>query len=278
MSKPESRVNETRPQPNQLRLLSYNMQLGIRSRHYGDYLAQSWRHLFPPAHPTRHLEPIAAQLQGHDLVALQEADVGSFRTHSINLIHFLAEHAGYPHFEHHNHRRLGRIARHAMGLLSRFPLASFHSHSLPGRVPGRAALFGEIATVDAHGHAAEPVIVIAAHLALGEQDRRSQLSYLQEQVGNARMVVLMGDLNCETDELRRHPFLREHDFLHHPEIAPTFPSWRPKKVLDHILVSADLKILEGGTVNFRWSDHLPVSMTVALPDGLSLAHSHTTAN
>lgn len=249
------------------------MQLGIRSRHPGDYLIKSWRHLLPPSHPTRHLEPIAAQIKHHDLVALQEADVGSFRTHSVNLVHFLAENAGYPYFEHHNHRRIGRVARHAMGLLSRFPLAEVRSHSLPGRIPGRAALIAKIPTCTHCGTRGEPLVVIATHLALGERDRRSQLSYLQEEVGPARFVVLMGDLNCELDELRRHPFLRAQEFLHHPEIAPTFPSWRPKKILDHILVSADLEIVDGGTVNFPWSDHLPVAMTIALPDGLSVVRT-----
>ncbi len=255
---------------NRLRLLSYNMQLGIRSRHYGDYLAQSWRHLLPPAHPTQHLEPIAQRIRSHDVVALQEADAGSFRTRSLNLVRFLADRADYPYWKLHNHRQLGRVARHAMGILSLRPLLRFQYHTLPGRIPGRAALQCELATYHDDGPA-EPVHLIVTHLALGENDRRSQLSYLHDSLGDARHVVLMGDLNCETDELRRHPFFRERGFLHHPELSPTFPSWRPNKVLDHILVSPDLRIVDGGTVDFAWSDHLPVALTVELPAGLSFS-------
>lgn len=263
--------NHTPPSTrNQLRLLSYNMQLGIRSRHYGDYLAKSWRHLLPPVHPTQHLEPIAQRIRHHDIVALQEADSGSFRTRSLNLVRFLAERAEYPYWKLHNHRQLAGLARHAMGILSQLPLLEFRHHKLPGRVPGRTALHCELSTYH-EGGAGEPVQLIVTHLALGESDRRHQLSYLHEVLGDSRLIVLMGDLNCETDELRRHPFFREREFLHHPEITPTFPSWQPKKILDHILVSPDLKIVGGGTVDFPWSDHLPVALSVELPPGLSFS-------
>ncbi len=270
---PQSNTRMENPPPSdprRLRLLSYNMQVGIRSRHYGDYVAQSWRHLLPPAHPTQHLEPIATRIRRHDVVALQEADAGSFRTRSLNLVRFLAERAEYPHWKLHNHRQLGGIARHAMGILSQLPLQNFQHHNLPGRVPGRAALQCELATQHEGGEG-EPVQLIVTHLALGENDRRAQLSYLHDKLGDARLIVLMGDLNCETDELRRHPFFRERDFLHHPEIRPTYPSWQPKKILDHILVSPALKIVGGGTVDFPWSDHLPVALTVELPPGLQFS-------
>lgn len=250
-----------------MRLLSYNMQLGIRSRRYGDYFTQSWRHVLPPADPREHMEPIAQQIRHHDIVALQEADAGSFRTRSLNLVRFLAERAGYPHWKLHNHRQLGAVARHAMGVLSQLPLCEFRYHTLPGRVPGRAALQCELPTRNENG-AAEPVQLVVTHLALGENDRRRQLSFLHDELADARLVILMGDLNCETDELRRHPFFRERGFLHHPEISPTYPSWQPKKILDHILVSPDLSIIDGGTVNFAWSDHLPVALTVELPAGM----------
>lgn len=251
----------------QLRLLSYNIQLGIRSRHFGDYLTQGWRHLLPPAHPTRHLEPIASQIRNHDVVALQEADAGSFRTRSLNLVRFMAERAEYPYWKFHNHRQLGSIARHAMGVLSQLPLLKFRHHKLPGRVPGRTALQCELATTK-DGQPGEPLQLIITHLALGEEDRRAQLSFLHELLEDANLIALMGDLNCETDELRRHPLFRERNFLHHPEIAPTFPSWKPQKVLDHILVSPALRIIDGGTVDFPWSDHLPVALTIELPDGV----------
>ncbi len=246
-----------------LRLMTYNMQVGIRTRRYGDYFRQGWRHVLPPAHPTRHLEPIVGMLQNHDLVAIQEADAGSYRTRSINLLHYLAERSGYPHWHLHNHRNLAPIARHGMGILSRFPITRIDCHALPGRLPGRGVAiyrFGD----------GGQLTVVVTHLALSERDRRLQLSHIQNLVEGDEHVILMGDLNCETDELRRHPLFRERGFLHHPEVKPSFPSWQPDRVIDHILVTPGIRILEGGPVDFAFSDHLPISMEVELPEGISL--------
>lgn len=244
------------------------MQVGIRTRHFGEYLGSAWRHVLPPRHPTRHLDPLAPLLSDYDIVAIQEADAGSYRTRSINLMHYLAERAGYPHWHLHNHRSFAPVARHGMGLMSRFCVARSESHTLPGRVPGRAAVIyrlGHLNNADSRY-----LTVIVTHLALGERDRRSQLSHLQTLVKNDEHVILMGDLNCETDELRQHPFFRDRGFLHHPEVKASHPSWKPDRLIDHILVTPEIKILRGGPLDFIWSDHLPVFMEVALPENVHL--------
>jgi endonuclease/exonuclease/phosphatase family metal-dependent hydrolase len=45
----------------------------------------------------------------------------------------------------------------------------------------------------------------------------------------------------------------------------TFPSWRPLRNIDHILVSPSLQVDEIKVLNYPLSDHLPISMTVRLP-------------
>ncbi len=51
----------------------------------------------------------------------------------------------------------------------------------------------------------------------------------------------------------------------------TFPSWRPRRNLDHILVSAPLHILSAHVIDYPLSDHLPLSMTLGLPEGVGFA-------
>jgi endonuclease/exonuclease/phosphatase family metal-dependent hydrolase len=46
---------------------------------------------------------------------------------------------------------------------------------------------------------------------------------------------------------------------------PTFPSWRPSRNLDQILVSPSLKVERMDVLNYPFSDHLPIAMQVALP-------------
>lgn len=247
-----------------LRLLSYNMQIGIRTSGPADYLRQSWRHLLPPAlHPTRHLEPIAGMLRGHDIVALQEADAGSLRTRAVNLVHFLAESAEYPHWYVQVNRNLAPFARHAMGVLSRFPVAHGEHHRLPGHLPGRsAALFR-------FGDQGEHLTIVATHLALSRKIRSRQLNHIHDLVGDDEHLVLMGDLNCETAELRQHPLLRERKMQLPENLLRSYPSWRPERLIDHILVSPSIPIHSAGVVDFRWSDHLPVAMEIELPAGVN---------
>jgi endonuclease/exonuclease/phosphatase family metal-dependent hydrolase len=52
----------------------------------------------------------------------------------------------------------------------------------------------------------------------------------------------------------------------------TFPSWRPARNLDHILVSPALRIVDAEVVAYALSDHLPLSMEVELPAGVSVRH------
>jgi endonuclease/exonuclease/phosphatase family metal-dependent hydrolase len=46
---------------------------------------------------------------------------------------------------------------------------------------------------------------------------------------------------------------------------PTFPSWRPRRAIDHILVSEGLELEELWTLPRAFSDHLAVCASVRLP-------------
>ena len=46
---------------------------------------------------------------------------------------------------------------------------------------------------------------------------------------------------------------------------PTFPSWRPRRAIDHILVGDELETQGFSTVPLRVSDHLPVALTLGVP-------------
>jgi endonuclease/exonuclease/phosphatase family metal-dependent hydrolase len=56
----------------------------------------------------------------------------------------------------------------------------------------------------------------------------------------------------------------------------TYPSWRPQRNIDHILVSPSIQVLDVEVLNYPFSDHLPIAMTVALPEKVDL-ESHRIA-
>jgi len=248
-----------------LRLLSYNIQVGIQSIYPHHYLTKSWKHLFPARRRFETLDNIAHILREYDIVGLQELDAGSHRTNYVDLTEYLANKAHYPFWYHQLNRNLGRIAQHGNGLLSRFRPTEIREHKLPGVIPGRGGLCARF------GHGEQSLVVIMLHLALSTRARMRQLEYVAQLVNMYQHVVVMGDLNCAPDSPEMAMLFRT-THLHEPiEELHTFPSWRPERNIDHILVSPDLKVVNCSVLNHAHSDHLPISMEVQLPPGLVIS-------
>lgn len=249
-----------------LRLLSYNIQVGIRSIRPHHYLTQSWRHVLP--HPQRFdtLDGIAELLAGYDIVGLQEVDAGSHRTDFVNLTKYLAERSDFPFWYHQLNRDFGKIAKHCNGLLSRYRPSEVREFKLPGAIPGRGAILAR------YGDADNPLVVMLIHLALSRRARLRQLAYVAEVLTEYDHAVLMGDMNCEPGSPEM-ALLFEHTRLREPaeEGLCTFPSWRPEKNIDHILVTPGMEVAACHVLNHAYSDHLPIAMEVSLPAAIRLA-------
>ncbi len=247
-----------------LRLLSFNVQVGVSTRRYREYFTQSWKHVLPHSKRFRNLDRIASLVSEYDLVGLQEVDAGSLRSGFVNLTEYMAEKAGFPFWYDQTNRRLGRLARHAIGVLSRYRCTEISEHRLPGRVPGRGALFLRF------GPKEHSLVVLILHLALGQRTRMNQIAYVAELINDYRNVVLMGDLNCRS-ESREMDFLINRTLMAEPAHGlHTFPSWRPNRNIDHILVTPTLKVDRVEVLDYPVSDHLPLSMELILPPDVQL--------
>jgi endonuclease/exonuclease/phosphatase family metal-dependent hydrolase len=195
------------------------------------------------------------------VVALQECDGGSLRSGYINQVQYLAEAAGIPYWYQQLNRNLGQIAQHSNGLLSRFRPLDVTEHKLPGLIPGRGAIIAR------YGDEEDPLVLVLMHLSLSKSAQQKQLGFIREQIASYRHVVLMGDMNAHAEQLLTRTPLKETDLIPLPDTAHSFPSWRPEKALDHILVSPSLEIRRSEVVSYPVSDHLPIAMDVALPKG-----------
>lgn len=243
-----------------LRLLSFNIQVGISTERYHHYLTRGWQHLLP--HPGRagNLQRIAALLGDYDLVALQEVDGGSLRSGYVNQVERLAELGAFPYWHQQLNRNLGRLAQHSNGVLSRLRPDRVEDHPLPGP-PGRGAVLLRF------GAGPQALVVINMHLALGARARTRQLAYVRELIDGCRHVVLMGDMNTHAVDLLQHSPLRDLGLVA-PQLNATFPSWRPQRCLDHILLSPELALERVAVVRQPISDHLPVAVDIRLPAAL----------
>lgn len=246
------------PQQGLLRLMSFNIQVGNNVSCYSHYLTRSWQHLLPYAERERNLQRIADLLNRFDLVALQEVDGGSLRSRGINQVEFLARQGNFPYWHQQLNRNIGAIAQHSNGLLSRLRPTSIEDHPLPGP-KGRGAILARF------GQGESALAVVMMHLALGKKTRNAQLDYIRRLIQDYHYYVLMGDMNTSIIHLLQQSPLAQIELIA-PQSKATFPSWAPRRALDHILISPNLTVREVQVYNqIVISDHLPVAVEIALP-------------
>jgi endonuclease/exonuclease/phosphatase family metal-dependent hydrolase len=248
-----------------IRLLSYNIQVGIGSKRYRDYVTSSWKHVFPHAKSHDNLSRIAETINNFDIVALQEVDAGSLRTGFVNQTEYLATRAGFPFWHQQTNRNIGKIARHSNGLLSRYRPSKIHDHKLPGLLPGRGVM------VVQYGRSDNPLVLLVLHMALSKRVRQHQFEYVAQIVNQYEHVVVMGDLNCQPDSHEMQFLLSATELCEPSHRLKTYPSWQPARTLDHILISASLELHDVHVLQHLHSDHLPIAMEINLPSQLVLA-------
>ncbi len=247
------------PTTRSLRLLSCNILAGGSMSRYRDYITRSMHQVLPGSRKRDNLDGLAKLIGEFDLVGLQEADAGSFRSGFLNQTQYLAEAASFPYWSHQPNRRVSKLAASSNGLLARNKPDEVVDYPLPSRIPGRGALWTRF------GEGDDALIVVVAHLSLGAQARAKQMDFLAELLSNTPRAVLMGDLNTTHDspELRR---FHDRSGMVTPVAAPaTFPSWAPRRAIDHILVSPDILVEKLWTLPHPVSDHLPIAASIRIP-------------
>ncbi|HET19083.1 MAG TPA: EEP domain-containing protein, partial [Chromatiales bacterium] len=173
-----------------LRLLSYNIQVGISSRAFREYFTAGWKHVLPTPERMRNLDRIAEVLCGYDIVGLQELDAGSLRSHFLNQAEYLAMRAAMPFWKHQTNRDLGHLAKHSLGMIARLTPYAVEHRALPGFLPGRGVMLA---------HFGEPrarLTVAVMHLALGRSARMRQMDFVAGLLIDEPNAILMGDFNC----------------------------------------------------------------------------------
>ncbi len=249
---------------NHLRLLSYNIQVAVASTRLRHYLTQSWKHILPHQQSLGNLNRIADITRNFDIVALQEVDSGSLRSQFVNQVQYLAEKCEFPFWYYQTNRNLGKFAQACNGLLTHIKPTSIHEHKLPGLIPGRGVI--EVR----YGQNPHPIVILLAHLALGKRARLMQIGFIAELANQFEHVVLMGDLNCQPHSQEIRTLVSNTNFVPPFEQEETFPSWRPSKKLDYILVTPELELKNVQVLNHVVSDHLPVAVDIVLPKDVHL--------
>ena len=246
-----------------LRLLSCNILAGASVQRYSEYVTRSLKAVLPGRSKMDNLDRLAEVLPQFDVIGLQEADAGSLRSGFLNQTRYLAETAGLPFWSHQPNRAMARLAHSANGLISRMEPHSVLDYPLPSRIPGRGALlvrFGEERT---------SLTVMIAHLSLSAPARARQLAFIAEVLHDYPHAVLMGDLNTEAHSAEMRHLFRHCSLQPPAQPMPTFPSWKPRRSLDHILTSSAITLDKVWALPQAFSDHLPLAAEISLPAHLT---------
>ena len=80
------------------------------------------------------------------------------------------------------------------------------------------------------------------HLALGRRARLRQVQFVSELISNQRHAIVMGDMNCSCESDEMQLLMKNSNLRQSGCGSGTFPSWRPMRRIEHILVSDSLLV------------------------------------
>jgi endonuclease/exonuclease/phosphatase family metal-dependent hydrolase len=229
-----------------MRFLLYNICYATGPRMH-NYARSSHKNLARITTFMRDLEP--------DLIGLVEVDQGSYRTGGKNQVESLAESLGH----YHSHaikygqdsfwRHVPIVKQQGNAFLARDRIRNETFHFFER---GMKRLVIELEL--------EHLVVYLAHLSLGARARHHQLDALYTLVKKTqRPCLVAGDFNMLWGEREIDMFLAASG-LQNANTArlPTYPSNNPRRHLDFVLHSKEIKIRDFQVPRVTFSDHLPV--------------------
>ena len=238
-----------------MKLLTWNIQAGIGTGRYRDYLLRAHLQLVHAPSKTAAIENIAREIAPYDVVCLQEVDLGGRRAGYRSQVDDIAALSGHPQVALQENRRIPGISRHGNAILSHWPITQVRDLKLPGRMPGRGCLVVDIA--------GKPALTVAClHLSLGRSDQRLQLTAVAQAVRGAHAWAVLGDFNCGARSAPLEAFCEATGAHLQRPAPPTFPAWRPNRDFDHIVVGGALAVTHYQCEPATFSDHRAISAAV----------------
>lgn len=239
-----------------MRILSYNIQAAINANSYLSYTYQWHRQILPGPAKRKTLIRIGEYISQFDIVCLQEIDLGGLRNGFRNHVDQLRLISGLPYALAQTNRRIGKLSMHGNLILSKTPLREILNSPLPSRIPGR----GVLAAAVKYGN--RELVIANIHLSLGILDQHKQLRFIRNRLTAYPYVLITGDFNCTPDAAPLH-ILSQHGYRLLGNHSPTFPSWNPKKALDHALLKGEMRA-SCKVSHYQDSDHLPLIIELYL--------------
>jgi endonuclease/exonuclease/phosphatase family metal-dependent hydrolase len=238
-------------------VLTWNIQAGIGTLHFRDYLLHAHRQVIHTRSKIAALRHIAMAIARYDVVCLQEIDLGGRRAGFRSQVDAIAAHSGHAHVAVQENRVVPGVSRHGNAIFSHWPLGQVCDLKLPGRIAGRGCLI-----VDVAAPLPQPLRVACLHLSLGAASQALQLAAIAPVLRDSAAWLAMGDFNCTATSASLGAFCDAAGGSLPGKPAATYPSWRPRHDFDHIIASRALALARYRAEPVHLSDHLPVSAQI----------------
>ena len=204
-----------------------------------------------------------------DVLALQEVDVSSPRSGLVHEAKAVARACGMA-FVFGQAARIGGVGRYGNAVLVRGSIVDSTTVRLTRdnrRHEPRGAVVVGVELSDQAGPAY--LSVVATHLSIHRPEVFAQLAEVVElaapAAGNGEPIVLLGDLNLTTDEVRST--IEASGLTLAGDDTPTFPARQPVARIDHIALGGPLEFAGLQVRATPSSDHLPLFAEVAVVAG-----------
>lgn len=196
-----------------------------------------------------------------DVLCLQEVDFNSIRTNNINMVQYIAEELHYDYIIEDKIFDFPSIMEVGNAVISRHPLKINSSHQYGRTFNERIKhIFKGFLDFEVTTYDKASFNVVLTHLTdRGEETRCSEAETLRAHLlQKNNPFVLLGDFN-DTPDSRCLNILTADDLVANPNLGVlTYPSDKPVRSIDHILVSNGLNINNYHAVSMQPSDHLPI--------------------
>ncbi|MGI6657232.1 MAG: endonuclease/exonuclease/phosphatase family protein [Desulfobulbus sp.] len=237
-----------------LRFLLYNIRYGTGHGRGFNFPFPGAGYLRPTQQPFNKILDFIREVSP-DVMGLVEIDDGSFRTGQRSQAEMIADQLGYHYVIETKYgssslaHRIPLLKTQGNAVFTREPIISHRFHYFD---EGVKRLIIQVCT--------ERLTVFLVHLSLTYRNRQYQLERLYRLIRRVdRAMILAGDFNVLWGTRELEMFLGATGLISaNPERKPSFPSQAPTRVLDFILHSPELRVIDFHVPEVTYSDHAPL--------------------
>jgi len=194
-----------------------------------------------------------------DVIALQEVDRDTYRTGRADLAAVAAGACGMAHVF--GASRWYPGGRYGNAILARGTITAAVTTRLPKVPAGRFWREQRTALEASVGIDGRDLWVVCTHLSVPKDQNAVQLDWLLRHLrGRPQPQVVVGDLNRPKELVRREV---EDAGLRAAVHGPTFPATKPRRTIDHVIVSPELEVVATEVRTTSMSDHAALIVDLA---------------